>query len=58
MNVGFKNKGVAAPTQGFVWLFFYQDVTRVDNQDVDLIEQLWGEKTDVVFKCLEAALSR
>ena len=46
MNVGLKYKGVAAPTQGFVWTFFYQYVACCDDELVDLVEQFRGEQAD------------
>src|SRR5450830_289907 len=53
VDVGLNNKGVAAPTQGFVALFFYQYMACCNNELIDFIKKLWGEQTDVVFERLE-----
>ena len=42
VNVGFKHKGVAPPTQGFVGLFFHQPMAGLDDELVDLCPEAPG----------------
>jgi hypothetical protein len=52
VHAGFKDKGVAPPTQGFVGLFL-PNHAGADDELVDLIEQLRGQQADVVFEGLK-----
>ena len=56
VNIGFNDKGVAAPTQRFFGDFLDQSMACGDDDLIDLVEQLRGEQADVVLECLKSVV--
>ena len=56
VGIGFNDKGVAPPTQGFGSLFFYQSVPGMDDELVNLIQQLRREQRHVVLEGLQVVV--